>query len=206
MKRSIILLSVLISVIVLGFTAPVQAALDQESGFPEGVIVVPKGTQVNVNPDESITITDCPVTIEAGDTFVVYLEDLPLGYVAETVDEADGQLTITGPHADPGIYDGMNLSGKIELTEDRFEFVTARALASGDLGISVLDTFKYKDGALTVRVGDVMSKVAVTFSEMEMNLSTYGMSSQGGISGNWKVEFISSSFGGGLSDQEISLG
>ncbi len=208
MKRNVIFLFVLLSIVFIGIAAPklVQAEPDQLFAFPEYVIVVPKGTEVKVNPDESVTITDCPVTIEAGDTFVVYLQDLPLGYVAETVEEENGRLTVTGPHADPDIYSGMNQSGKIELTGDVFEFVPASASVLEGTEFSVLDAVKYKNGELTVSVGNSLSKVAVTFSDMDMDFNIDGMSVRGGVSGSWKVEFISSSLAGGSLEKEITLG
>ena len=208
MKRNVIFLFVLLSIVFIGIAAPnlVQAEPDQLFAFPEYVIVVPKGTEVKVNPDESVTITDCPVTIEAGDTFVVYLQDLPLGYVAETVEEENGRLTVTGPHADPDIYSGMNQSGKIELTGDVFEFVPASVSVLEGTEFSVLDAVKYKNGELTVSVGNSLSKVAVTFSDMDMDFNIDGMSVRGGVSGIWKVEFISSSLAGGSLEKEITLG
>ena len=207
MKKNIFFLFVLVSLALFGIVSPepAQAAADQVTTFPENVIVVPKGMQVSVNPDESVTITDCPVSIEAGDTFVVYLQDLPLGYVAETVEEENGQLTINGSHADPDIYSGINQSGKIELTGDMYVFEPASASGLDDPEFTVLDFIKYKDGELTVSVGNSQSKVAVTFSNMDMNFNINGMSVRGGVSGSWKVEFTSSTLMGGSTD-EIELG
>ncbi len=54
--------------------------------FPPNVIEVPQGTQIVIDDDAgTVTISDHPVDIAEGDTFVVYLQDLPIGYVAKAV-------------------------------------------------------------------------------------------------------------------------
>ena len=63
--------------------------------FADSVVEVPIGTEVVVSEDGTISIADCPVTINENDTFVVYENELPQSYKALTVAENEGTTTIT---------------------------------------------------------------------------------------------------------------
>ena len=82
---------VFISVLVIALLYTTSALVlaeeaSAESSFPEGTIEVPQGTEIHIDDTNNIvTIVDSPADIASGDTFVVYLQDLPIGYVAESV-------------------------------------------------------------------------------------------------------------------------
>ena len=73
---------------------------DSEYVFADYVVEVPNGTEVDLDENDTVQIKDCPVTISVGDTFVVYINDLPAIYVAESVDTQDNITTITTSEAD----------------------------------------------------------------------------------------------------------
>lgn len=61
----------------------------------EEVVEVPIGTVVNKIDDTTLQILDCPVTINEGDTFVVFYDELASAYVASTVSVSENITTIT---------------------------------------------------------------------------------------------------------------
>ena len=73
-SRVLIVFFVLILCFHAGF-----ALASPDSDFPENVIEVPAGTEVSIDDDNGlVTLRNVSVTIEPGDTFVVYLQDLPV--------------------------------------------------------------------------------------------------------------------------------
>ena len=65
--------------------------------FAEDVVEVPETANVELKETDSettITIEDDSVDIQEGTRFVVYQNQIPLGYEAETVETSDGQLVV----------------------------------------------------------------------------------------------------------------
>jgi len=164
---------------------------DGGNRFPEGVIEVPMGTMVVIDDGAStVTITDCPVEIKEGDTFVVYLQSLPIGYVANSVTESGGSLVVSAEKADKGVYELLDSEGEIAITPDMYEFVPAPNVTyeknavvsrSSDGGLS------YSDGKLTMTIPLGDSKVEAYLSDMHLSYSV----SDGGIgvslNGTWGI-------------------
>ena len=73
---------------------------DSEYVFADYVVEVPNGTEVDLDENDTVLIRDCPITISVGDTFVVYINDLPSLFFADSVSVLDGITTITTSEAD----------------------------------------------------------------------------------------------------------
>ena len=184
-SRVLIVFFVLILCFHAGF-----ALASPDSDFPENVIEVPAGTEVSIDDDNGlVTLRNASVTIEPGDTFVVYLQDLPVGYVAREVTEAGEDLVIAAEKADKSVYSQLRESGTVALTGEMYDFIPARN-ASSIRGTSyeILDVLKYEDGELTVNVRIPSGlTVRVTFSGMYLNHSFSGGDIKVSLGGNWKI-------------------
>ncbi len=64
--------------------------------YTDNVTVVPNGTDVEIDDDGVIKITDCPVSVSVGDIFVVFVNGLPAIYTAYSVRTEGNVTTITG--------------------------------------------------------------------------------------------------------------
>ena len=96
------------------------------SQFPPGVIEIPQGTVIDIGDDDhTVTIFDCPSIIKENDTFVVYLQDLPIGYIARSVSQQENATIIDVEKADHSIFNGIKESGIIHLTPDMYEAIPA---------------------------------------------------------------------------------
>ena len=172
------------------------SALAQEttSSFPDGVIEVPQGTPIDINDDAgTVTITNAPVEIHEGDTFVVYLQDLPIGYVAKSI-SIDGSNTVVSiEKADESIYTMLNESGVIELTPDICEFVstegftTVHNTAAKSGGISMGDTLSYNDGTLKIQKSYGGNTFSVSLSNMTLTHSVSNGDLSLALHGNWNI-------------------
>ncbi len=80
--------------------------------FKSGVKVVPDGTPVAFNEDDtSVTIENCPVAIAQGDIFAVYYEGMPLAFKAQSVQSNGTSLAVAIEEIDPTeAYDEYNYS------------------------------------------------------------------------------------------------
>lgn len=164
---------------------------DETNQFPEGVIEVPEGTAIEIDDDAgTVTIQDCPVKIASGDTFVVYLQDLPIGYVAENVaKQDDNSIVISAQKAEKEVYELLDEEGDIALTPDMYEFVPAPNVTYSQSAESPISTqsLDYKDGTLSmgVSMGGANANVSVS------NLHLYHSVNNGDItvtlSGDWKI-------------------
>ena len=82
--------------------------------FLDGVIVVPDGTDVSVQ-DDTVTIVNCPVTIQSGDLFVIYQNTIPVGYQATSVAVSRQNTVISAVRAEDGaIFEDVDAQGVIE--------------------------------------------------------------------------------------------
>ena len=82
--------------------------------FLDGVIVFPDGTDVSVQ-DDTVTIVNCPVTIQSGDLFVIYQNTIPVGYQATSVAVSRQNTVISAVRAEDGaIFEDVDAQGVIE--------------------------------------------------------------------------------------------
>ncbi len=91
----------------------VDESYDNQYEYAEGVIEVPQETEVSVDQDKVVTIKDCPVTIQEGDQFVIYLNDLPQSYKASSIEVSDGQTIIVTSETEDAIA-SMDAQGVME--------------------------------------------------------------------------------------------
>ena len=181
---------------------------DETNQFPEGVIEVPERTEIEIDDDAgTVTIQDCPVEIASGDTFVVYLQDLPIGYVADGVaKQDDNSIVISVEKAEKEVYELLDEEGDIALTPDMYEFVPAPNVTYLQSATSPITTqsLDYKDGTLSMKVGLGGANATVSVSKLHL----YHSVSDGNIgltlSGNWKIETTMSVSDDALAD--IPLG
>ena len=161
----------------------------ESSRFPNGVIVVPQGTEIAIDDDKgTVAITDCPVTISEGDTFIIYLQDLPIGYVANSVSMEDCRTVIEAEKADKSVYMGLEEEGVVYLTGDMYEFIPAETVANASTAFQITDAIKYKDGDLSVTVGFAdganikvkLSGLSLAHSFADGNISVT-------LSGSWSI-------------------
>ena len=90
----------------LGNAGTLEASAEIEEGkksnytFADYVKVVPEGTQVTIDKNKTVTITDLPIVISEGDTFAVYTEISPYLFVAQSIQKSGNITTITTSEAD----------------------------------------------------------------------------------------------------------
>ena len=84
--------------------------------FNPNVKVVPQGTPADEPQLGTVTITNCPIGILAGDTVAVYITDIPSVYQVETVSVDGETTTITGtPIALSDAVVSMDLQGSFNV-------------------------------------------------------------------------------------------
>ncbi|MDY2627961.1 MAG: leucine-rich repeat domain-containing protein, partial [Lachnospiraceae bacterium] len=106
---------------VLGL-AYVEEDYNSTYSFADDVIEVPDGTNVLIDSDGKITISECPVTINEGDTFVVYLNGIPSAYIAESLSISGNQTIIKTQKANEAeIFDGMAAQGIVNASIEDVE-------------------------------------------------------------------------------------
>lgn len=96
-----------------------------------------------------VTIVDNPTEIREGETFIVYLQDLPIGYVAKSVREQDNKTVIEVERADKSVYALLDEEGVIEITTENSEVIAAEGVtlnAAPTFSGSDDDGFTYKEG------------------------------------------------------------
>lgn len=184
---------------------PVFAEQVEDSGqFPEGVIEVPQGTPIEIDDDAgTVTITDSPVKLRKGDTFIVYLQDLPIGYVAESVSSQEEQLVVSAKKADREVYELLNEEGDIALTPDMYEFIPAENVTYSQKAVSNAARgreLQYKDGKLSMEVSMGGAKATVSVSNLHLYHSVSGGDIGLRLSGDWSITTTMSAADDELSD------
>ena len=81
-------------------SAEVEEGKKSSYAFADYVKVVPEGTQVTIDENKTVTITDLPVAISEGDTFAVYTEISPYLFVAQRIQKSGNITTIATSEAD----------------------------------------------------------------------------------------------------------
>ena len=174
--------------------------------YPEGTIEVPEGTEISIGDDEkTVTIEDCPVEIKEGDTFVIYLQDLPVGYKAESTSKENNDLVVEVEKADPSVYMLLDEEGDVELTSEMYEFAPARNVSYAVAGGKSDDYFdvdkdvSYKNGTLLMKVSMGGAEIQASLSNMHIGHQAQDGSISLGLSGDWRVKTTQS-----LSDDSLA--
>lgn len=103
-------------------SAVVDDSHDNTYQFADFVKEVPKTADVSVDENDVVTISGASGTIAQGDTFVVWPSELPSIYVAKTVTEKGGILTITTGEADTSkAVLLVDSSGTVDMDLSQFE-------------------------------------------------------------------------------------
>ena len=177
--RLLVFLGVL--ALLLGLTA--VSALG-EGRFPDGVIEIPQGTRVIIDDDHSaVTLVQPPVIPKSGDTFVIYLQDLPIAYVAEDVTVSADTAVIRVHRADRSVYGGLEESGAVMLTPEMYTFVPA-----ANSSVEVGEHLKFEDGQVIVTVNPTAgTKVSVVLSNLCLEHSFSSGNIEVSLSGEYEI-------------------
>ena len=90
--------------------------------FADYVVEIPEGTDVVIDENDIVTITDSTKTIKGGDTFVVYPSELPSLYLAENVVVDGNSMTIvTGEADESSAIVSIDASGSVDVDLSQFE-------------------------------------------------------------------------------------
>ena len=108
---------------------------DSTYTFEKDVIVIPEGTTVGVS-DDTVTITDSPKTIAAGQMFAVYINGIPQAFVANSVSVSGNITTVQGTPTDDA-FAAIDAQGVVTAELDQVE-----ALEGTDLSYYVEETEK----------------------------------------------------------------
>lgn len=170
-----------------------------EYQFPEGVVEVPIGTNVLFDEENStITIIDCPVDIKEEDHFIVYLQDLPIGYIAKEIKSDGNSLIIVAAKADKDIYSLLDEEGDIAITPDMYEFVPAPNVSyfieTDEVWAASDDPFEpafdksFKDGILKISlsVGNMSAEVSISNLHLSHSVSDGNIGLA--LSGDWELK------------------
>ncbi|MCM1091421.1 MAG: leucine-rich repeat protein [Butyrivibrio sp.] len=88
---------------------------DNKYEFLEDVIVIPNGTEASVSGEDELTIYNCGLEIKAGDKFVIFSGDLPIGRRAVSVESVNDSLVIKMESVETAeIFAELDIQGKIE--------------------------------------------------------------------------------------------
>ena len=203
-KKAILFLEIIVlSVVGMMFlTNTVSATEYSENAFPEGIIVIPQGTDIAIDDDAgTVTIINCQENISEGTTFVVYLQDLPIAYVADSVTGGIGEDVVIAVHkAEESVYSMLDETGDVALTPAMYEFIPAAGVAysidmeENDVRAASDDPFEldknmeYKDGVLRMSYGMGDMSVEVTISNLHLSHSISDGNNIGvTLNGNWGI-------------------
>ncbi|MBQ9198339.1 MAG: hypothetical protein IJ157_14025 [Clostridia bacterium] len=159
-------------------------ALGDEARFPAGVIEIPQGTPITIDEDAGTVTLAHPDTVpQPGDAFVVYLQDLPIGYVAKTVEWREGSAVIAVDRADPSIYGMLEESGTVVLSGEMYAFVPAANSA-----VEIGDALKFEDGSLIVTVSPAAgTELEVSLSNLRLDHAFSSGEVSVSLSGNYDI-------------------
>ena len=203
-KKAILFLEIIVlSVVGMMFlTNTVSATEYSENAFPEGIIVIPQGTDIVIDDDAgTVTIINCQENISEGTTFVVYLQDLPIAYVADSVTGGIGEDVVIAVHkAEESVYSMLDETGDVALTPAMYEFIPAAGVeysidmeendvrAASDDPFELDKNMEYKDGVLRMSYGMGDMSVEVTISNLHLSHSISDGNNIGvTLNGNWGI-------------------
>ena len=172
-RRTSVLICILALILCVSCAPAYAQAEDGAGAYPADVIEVPQGTEIAIDDDAgTVTITDCPREISAGDSFIVYLQDLPIGYTANEVSVSDNVTVIRAEKADKSIYGSLREEGVVYLTPDMYEFIPAENVLFSEsttydsAGESA--SLSYEDGVLTMTFEAGGTSASVSLSGLQL--------------------------------------
>lgn len=106
--------------------------IDNE-GFPEHVIILPKGTEYAFSEDEkTIRLPVLDQKLSAGDTFVLYIGDFPAAYIAEDVAVDEGGMSVKVKKAPEEVYANVDIDAALDI-EDSIVIINEEEGVSGGI-------------------------------------------------------------------------
>ena len=97
---------------------------DSQYTFKNGVIEIPDGTDVTVE-DDKVLILNNPVVLSEGQTFVVYINGVPVAYRAVRLSVSGDETTVTVEDAEnDAVLESADAQGSFELDEN-YEIIPA---------------------------------------------------------------------------------
>lgn len=149
-----------------------EAYIDSDYEFAPGVIVVPKDIFVEIDEGNNlITIYDYDGSIQDGDIFAVYCNNLPIGYEALSVSKENQELKIYAQKTDQSIFRSIDEEGTIKITAQNSYFTPASGVTlSSDSDDSIIEP-KYENGKLSLEVSYEDAQAEVYISDLYLEHS-----------------------------------
>ncbi len=196
-KITAVLLSILLLTVPLEGTAfasekpnassdSVVSVNDNIYQFSDEVVVLPQGTNFEIDEDSNtVKLFDCEKQLQRDDTFVLFWENLPIGYVAREIERDGDDLVVSVVKADDSIYENVREQGTIDINEKNSEFVPSKALASSGIDFD----YSYKDGILHIELSDDVSSISTDLSDLKLNHSFGSDGLQLLLNGSYDIDF-----------------
>ena len=147
--------------------------------YSDGVIEVPQNIDFEISSDETaVTLHSDSVSIEAGDSFVVYLDSLPVAYTALSVARENGQMVIAVEKAEANVFSYVDAQGVIPLSAENSEFIPAD-------DVELMDGLEYSNGKLSLSISIGDSKAEIYLSNLKLNHSFSDSGFTVTVSGSW---------------------
>ena len=104
--------------------------------FAEDVVVIPDGTMVSVDENDVATITDCPVSLAAGQRFVAYFSGIPVPFKVVSVTENGSDTVVaTTDEGTDGAITSADSETVIEVDPSNFVPAEATTYMIGDVQV-----------------------------------------------------------------------
>ncbi|MBE5808905.1 MAG: hypothetical protein E7317_11275, partial [Clostridiales bacterium] len=177
----------------VGLTGAAMAESTSNGLFPEGTVVVPMGTGVVFSQDDDcVVIYDSDVQIQTGDTFVVYLQDLPIGYVAKDVHRDDNAQIVQVEKAGKEIYALLEEEGSIDLSSANSSFLPSDEITgrtARGVKVGTLDLFEYTtDGVLKIKYNIGDGSIDLKLSNIRLNHTIAAGNINMSLSADWSLQ------------------
>ena len=131
--------------------------------FKSMIKVIPVGSAVTQKADGSILFSNCPVTIQKGDTIAFYLGDIPSVYAVDSVSVNGQQTTVTGtPQTLSSAVLDIDMQGEFDVG---LEY--ARPLDGSDLYYVMKSGEETQDQAVALAYSKDLSEIR---GEKDLNL------------------------------------
>ena len=83
--------------------------------FKNNVLVIPPETESEIVNENTVTITDCPISLKQGDLFAVYDGEFPVAYHVQSLSTSGNVTTVTTTTADlDEAYEKYDVEGSME--------------------------------------------------------------------------------------------
>ena len=160
---------------------------ESEYKFADWVVVLPKTATVFVDENDFVTISDTDIIVEEGDTFVVWMSELPSFYVAESVERLENKQVIETSEADvdAALLD-VKASGSVDIDlkafegEKGFDVEYIENEAQARRAISTYGISVKKDSVIATKDFEITDGMTVSFtcnlSKLKLNHKAQGKS------------------------------